>query len=74
MGPGMNSDPDQTRAVAGRLRAAGIRPEQVELALRTSTDLLAVLDKAPADPDGPSVREVYAAVADAAAPDADAGQ
>ena len=61
----MQSDTDKTKAKT--LQAAGIEPEQVELAMDTSAGLRDHLGKAKAGQDDLGIREVFAAFAASAA-------
>ena len=62
----MDPDGNMARAKVKELEAAGIGPEQVDLALKTSAGLAAILENTQTDRDGLSMKEVYAAFADGA--------
>ena len=62
----MDTNGERIRAKVKALEAAGVGPEQVDLAMRTSADLNTVLGNARMDRDGLSMKEVYKAFADSA--------
>ena len=66
---GMTSDTPQISAIKARLAEAGISPDQITLALETSSTLRAVLARTDHGDDGGAMRTLYAEFAARAAPD-----
>ena len=64
----MDSDGNRIKAKVKALEAAGIGPEQVDLAVRTSASLATILENTPMDRDGLSMKEVYTEFAGSTGP------